>query len=363
MKKESCIFTIGYDQTIKGYGKNKDEFFCMTNPNKCLYTSICWDHKQKLLYISDEQGYVYVAYVYMGEKYTIQMKPKGLEGEKIRRINVYDDVLFVFTERCMKAFKIKMGEKTHDIEGHTDSILKIIALEPSRLEQKTKEKIPDDPKIITCSLDNTIRLWDSIKIETINVLESPEHSELSCMTFLVGSCLVATGHEDGALRLWNLDISSSVLLKSQKGGNHSNSISCIIGENFKEQEFLIAGSYDGTISIWEISQKVSTGKDSGNSSLSTTIFPQFSHSIDNTKMCELDTFEGTEVLCIHFYEDDRDGYLIVGGNSKEIQVYKLKTGEYFCTMVGHQDSVTCIAEDGNILLTGSDDETIGIWNT
>jgi WD40 repeat protein len=69
------------------------------------------------------------------------------------------------------------------------------------------------------------------------------------------------------------------------------------------------------------------------------------------------------VLTIHFYEDDRDGYLVVGGNSKEIQVYKLKTGEYFCTMVGHKDSVTCITEDGNILLTGSDDMTIGIWNT
>ena len=41
----------------------------------------------------------------------------------------------------------------------------------------------------------------------------------------------------------------------------------------------------------------------------------------------------------------------------------MKTGEYFCTLVGHKDSVTCIAEDGNMLLTGSDDMTIGIWNT
>ena len=32
-------------------------------------------------------------------------------------------------------------------------------------------------------------------------------------------------------------------------------------------------------------------------------------------------------------------------------------------MVGHKDSVTCIAEDGYILLTGSDDMSIGIWNT
>lgn len=161
--------------------------------------------------------------------------------------------------------------------------------------------------------------------------------------------------------MWNLDISSSVLLKSIKGGNHSNSISCIIGVNFKDQEFLIAGSYDGTISIWEISQKAqSTGKEG---SLSTTIFPQFSHMIDNTKIQDLELFEGSEVLSIHVYEDERDGYLVVGGNSREIQVYKLKTGEYFCTMVGHKDSVTCIAEDGNILLTGSDDMTIGIWNT
>jgi len=206
-----------------------------------------------LLYMADEVGTIYVCYVYMGEKYTLVKKPEELKGIKIKKIDCYGEILFVFTETKMHAYRIKMGQKTHDIEGHTDSILKIIALEPQRLEQKTKEHIPDDPKIITCSLDNTIRLWDSIKIDTINMLESPEHSELSCMAFLINCCLVATGHEDGALRLWNLDISSSVLLKSQKGGNHTNSISCIIGENFKEQEFLIAGSYDGTVSIWEVS--------------------------------------------------------------------------------------------------------------
>ena len=36
-------------------------------------------------------------------------------------------------------------------------------------------------------MDNTIRLWDSKKMDkedgTINVLESPDNSELSCMCF------------------------------------------------------------------------------------------------------------------------------------------------------------------------------------
>ena len=73
--------------------------------------------------------------------------------------------------------------------------------------------------------------------------------------------------------------------------------------------------------------------------------------------------ESPEILCVHFFEDERDGYIVVGGNSKKIQVYKLKTGEYFCTMKGHTDSVTCFAQDGYFLLSGSDDQNIIIWNT
>ena len=163
-----------------------------------------------------------------------------------------------------------MGQQSQDIEGHTDSILKIIALDPIRMEQKTNEQIQDKPKVITCSLDNTIRLWDSKKMDVLNVLEAPSNSELSCMTFLPNACLVATGHEDGLIRLWNLEISSSVILKSAKGGRHSNSISCIICETIQEQEYLIAGSYDGTISIWEISQKQSVAKKEGEANQETS---------------------------------------------------------------------------------------------
>ena len=43
----------------------------MSNPHKVLYTSISWYEIEKLLYLADELGYVYIANVYMGEKYTI----------------------------------------------------------------------------------------------------------------------------------------------------------------------------------------------------------------------------------------------------------------------------------------------------
>jgi len=60
----------------------------MSNPHKVLYTSISWDEKEKLLYLADELGYVYIANVYMGEKYTIQ---KQVCNCKIKVINIYSE--------------------------------------------------------------------------------------------------------------------------------------------------------------------------------------------------------------------------------------------------------------------------------
>lgn len=44
---------------------------------------------------------------------------------------------------------------------------------------------------------------------------------------------------------------------------------------------MICGSYDGKISIWEISEKVSSSEENAGSS---TITPQLRHVIDNKKV-------------------------------------------------------------------------------
>lgn len=128
---------------------------------------------------------------------------------------------------------------------------------------------------------------------------------------------------------------------------------------------MIAGSYDGQISIWEIAQKEQGGKDGQN--LSTTIYPQFSHAIDNSRHLKLEGKESFEILCLYYFRDDdrNSSFIIVGGNSSKINVYKLKgnTFDYYCTLEGHKDSVTCMTRDGYMLISGSDDQTIIVWNT
>ena len=108
-------------------------------------------------------------------------------------------------------------------------------------------------------------------MNTIVVMEAPENSELSCMTYLMNCGLVATGHEDGNIRLWNLEISSHVTLKcGDEKQRHTNSISCLQGILWKGSEFLLAGSYDGKVSLWEISERRSNNQ---NSMLNSSIFP------------------------------------------------------------------------------------------
>lgn len=165
-------------------------------------------------------------------------------------------------------------------------------------------------------------------------MEAPKTSELTCITFLYRCCLVASGHEDGAIRLWNMEINSSVLLKCQdQSKKHTNTISCITSTVWKESEFLICGSYDGKLSIWEISEKVSSSDVNASSS---TITPQLRHVIDNKKVTSMynnsdsladslkvtdklnKNMRGNEILVLCCYERDNEGYILVGGNSINI---------------------------------------------
>lgn len=197
---------------------------------------------------------------------------------------------------------------------------------------------------------------------TISVLESPEHSELACMAFLPNCCLVATGHEDASIRLWNLEINQSIILKSQHEKlKHTDCISCIKGIMWKKAEYLIAGSYDGKVSIWEISEQRTPSQ---NSKTLSSIFPQLKSFIDNTKAQPQSQFmrgQEEEVILTIMFDEARESILI-GGNDKRVNVWSIRTQEHLGSYVGHTDSVTCMTLEQNLLFTGGDDAMIYFWN-
>ncbi len=74
---------------------------------------------------------------------------------------------------------------------------------------------------------------------------------MSSLTFLEGRNLVVSGHDNGVVRIWDLDTGSTINMKQHKG-----TVSCLMVAYFrKSEEFILSGSYDGRLGQWDVRRK------------------------------------------------------------------------------------------------------------
>ena len=95
-------------------------------------------------------------------------------------------------------------------------------------------------------------------MHSLSRMELEEKAEIRCMTIMRLSNLIATGHEDGSIRLWNMEIFENVPLKCDSKSKHSNSIGSLVSFIYNDVEFLGCADYNGRISIWQAEEKKST---------------------------------------------------------------------------------------------------------
>ena len=69
-----------------------------------------------------------------------------------------------------------------------------------------------------------------------------EESEISCMIPLSHLNLLVTGNDDGSIRWWNPDLGSLT-----SATHHDNTVCCLAHAPTSREEYLLSGSYDGSI--------------------------------------------------------------------------------------------------------------------
>jgi len=197
----------------------------------------------------------------------------------------------------------------------------------------------EDFRVFSAALDSTVRLWDPYDMACIRVLEE-EESEIAALTIFESLGLVITGHDDGHVRVWNLELCSTLNMK-----RHTNTVSAVtVGQidmgSGHLGERLFSCSFDGTVAVWEVRKE---------------------GDIRPHMIARWEAHNGVEVLSILY--DPMKRVILTAGNDNLIRVWSNSSFRLVGEHVGHREAVTCMALDANFLFSGSEDSDIKMWDT
>ncbi|TVQ49220.1 MAG: WD40 repeat domain-containing protein [Gloeocapsa sp. DLM2.Bin57] len=184
---------------------------------------------------------------------------------------------------------------------------------------------PDSSVMVTGGLDG-IRVWNLIPQRPIFILDGIGNPTYA-LAMHPNGYVVASGHQDGVVRFWNLrttkELSEFIL--------HDNLVS---GLAFTpDGNKLITSSYDGTIKVWDlVTQQL------------------------------LFTMTGHRSI-IRAIALNPDGQVLASAGNDGVRLWNIETGEFLGVASGHTDWVQSLAfsNDGRRLATGGFDRIIRIW--
>ena len=199
---------------------------------------------------------------------------------------------------------------------------------------------PDGKILATASDDKTIKLWQIETLAEICTLLGHSHAVKS-VAFSPDGQILASGSWDKTIKLWDVNTGTEICTMT----GHQLQVNSVA---FSPQgQLLASASYDRTIRLWQIPALESSHKEFQNR-------PCYSL---------LGTLSGHAwaVLTVAFSPDGK--ILATGSDDNTIKLWEVNTGQLICTLVGHSWSVVAVAftADGETLLSASCDKTVKLW--
>ncbi|KAG2078342.1 WD40 repeat-like protein [Suillus decipiens] len=213
---------------------------------------------------------------------------------------------------------ITPGQK---FEGHTSRVWGVIHL-------------PGGQRIVTCSSDGSLRVWDLKSREQIGERWRDGVSPVYTIALSPDGTKVASGSEDGAVRLWSIETGKVIA----KWTGHTQSVCSVCWS--QDGQRVLSGSSDGTARQWDVEKGeiILTPIETGHTHVGTVV-----------------------------YSPDAAMFATAGYHVTEpsVKIWDAKTGKLVTALEGHTRSVYCLAwaADGKTLISGSVDRSIRTWDT
>jgi WD40 repeat protein len=320
---ENVLISISYDCTVSvvnaSLASNKAQFQ-LSNPTSSRYTAAAWDDVYKELFLADELGWLQIYNIHIDKC----VKSVQLKSSPILNIQLYgknNSKLLITTKNSCQLYNVDRRIRFNEYQPHSDAVIELFFLGSAE----------GGSVLYSASLDNTIKSFDSYDMNCLSILKS-SCSEISCVHALQGSSILVSGHENGLIRLWNIDSGSAINIK-----HHTNSIAQLLRIQTDRRDCLVSVSYDSYISCWDLSKEGMFNP-----------IPEFS------LKCSQD-----ELLCAAY----DNNIIYTAGNDCTINGFNIDTRQRVFTAAGHTGSVTNLLCDGILLISASDDCSIRLWNT
>jgi F-box and WD-40 domain protein CDC4 len=241
------------------------------------------------------------------------------------------------TDRNVRVWDLDTLQPTHVFMGHTSTVRCLQIVEPA-LDPKTGEYQPPYPVVVTGSRDSSLRVWRLPKKGETNLPavkgEHPDpypyhwhhlegHSEPVRALAVHGRTCVS-GSYDKTVRVWDIVTGECVHVLT----GHEHKVYSI-GYDVQRNR-CVSGSQDNTVKVWDI----------------------------ETGTC-LHTLSGHTSLVGLLNVSPR--YIVTGAADCTVRVWDPDTFELKHQLVGHQAAITCLAHDGDKIVSGSEGG-LKLWN-
>ncbi len=260
-------------------------------------------------------------------------------------------------DNTLKVWNLATGEEERTLTGHGDSV-NAVAISP------------DGQRVVSSSRDKTLKIWKLVTGKEERTLTGHDGS-VNAIAISPDGQWVVSGSWDNTLKVWNLVTGEEERTLSGHGGSVTAVAISPDGQR------VVSGSVDKTLKVWNLA----TGKEErtltghGGWVSAVTISPDgqrvVSGSQDKTlKVWNLATGEEELTLTGHggwvsAVTISPDGQRVMSGSlGKTLKVWNLATGKEERTLTGHNGSVSAVAIslDGQRVVSGSVDNTLKIWN-
>jgi eukaryotic-like serine/threonine-protein kinase len=236
----------------------------------------------------------------------------------------------------------------------------------------------DGITLATGSVDNTIRLWDTIHRQEIRRLKG-HTSDVRCLAFSPDSKLLSSADKGGTVKFW--DLTPQMDVDTLRGHNR-----IVNGIRFSpDSRHLISTSYYGVpIKMWEVASGHDVTSALGNPTENTATCVDLS---TNGRVLALGSNEGLElwdmtrkkpidtlihgeshasVSEVQYSPDGRTLATQTGGNRYTVRLWDVSTRKELISLPGHGSHAGALAfsPDGQLLaLPHNSDRTVTLWDT